>query len=85
MCKRERGAGRSRARRAGVGAAGARGVGSESAGIAAWARGAHDLGVPVRAGWAFWLGQLGQFGALCTWLSFDPVFDRFNSVLFLSH
>ena len=30
-------------------------------------------------------GQLGQVGALCTWLSFDSVFDRFDSVLFLSH
>ena len=30
-------------------------------------------------------GQLGQVGALCTWLSFDSVFDRFDSELFLSH
>ena len=40
----------------------------------AWASGAHGLGVPVRAGWECWLGQLGQFGAQCTWLSFDSVF-----------
>ena len=26
------------------------------------------------AGWAYWLGQLGQVGALCTWLSSDSVF-----------
>ena len=84
-CRRARGAGHSRTGRAGVGAASARGAGRERAGIAAWARGAHGLGVPVRAGWACWLGQLGQFGALCTWLSFDPIFDRFDSVLFLSH
>ena len=30
-------------------------------------------------------GQLGQVGALCTWLSFDSVFDRFDLELFLSH
>ena len=26
------------------------------------------------AGWGCWLGQLGQVGALCTWLSSDSVF-----------
>ena len=26
------------------------------------------------AGWACWLGQLSQFGALCTWLSSDSIF-----------
>ena len=39
------GAGRARAGRAGVGAAGARGPGRERAGRAAWACGAHGLGV----------------------------------------
>ena len=34
------------------------------------ARPGRDLG----AGWAYWLGQLGQVGALCTWLSSDSVF-----------
>ena len=81
----EQGAGSARAGRAGVGAAGTWGAGRECAGHAAWARGAHGLGVPVRGGWACWLGQLGQLGALCTWLSFDPVFNRFDSVLFWSH
>ena len=33
------------------------------------------LGVHVRSGWACWLGQLGQVGALYTWLSSDSVFD----------
>ena len=41
------------------------------AGSWAWARG---VGVPVRAGWECWLGQLGQVGAQCTWLSSDSVF-----------
>ena len=43
------------------------------AGREAWARG-RGLGVPVRAGWACWLGQLGQVGAQCTWLNSDSVF-----------
>ena len=56
--------------RAGRGARGARGAGPGHAC-------ARRLGVLA--------SQLGQVGARCTWLSFDSVFDRFDSVLFLSH
>ena len=51
----------------------------------AWACGARGLGVPVHVGWACWLVSWASFGAQCTWLSFDSVFDRFDSVFFLSH
>ena len=47
-----------------------------SATIRFWA--GHDTAMrarPVRAGWACWLGQLGQVGALYTWFSSDSVFD----------
>ena len=44
-----------------------------AAGADRGARGGR-LGVHVRAAWACWLGQLGQVGALCTWLSSDSVF-----------
>ena len=86
---RSAGAGRSAggqaaARVAGAGM-GARGTGRERAERAAWVRGARCLGVPVRAGWACWLVSWASFGAQCTWLSFDSVFDRFDSVFFLSH
>ena len=43
-------------------------------GRAAWERAARGGGVPVRTGWACWLGQLGQVGAQCTWLSSNSVF-----------
>ena len=62
-----------------------RGRAGRRRGRAAWARGAHGVGVPVRAGWACWLVSWASLGAQCTWLSFDSVFDRFNSVFFLSH
>ena len=32
------------------------------------------LGRGLGVGWAYWLGQLGQVGAPCTWLSSDSVF-----------
>ena len=64
---------------------GVRGAGRDRAELVAWARGAHVLGVPVRVGWACWLVSWASFGAQCTWLSFDSVFDRFDSVFFLSH
>ena len=38
------------------------------------ARGHARPGRGLGAGWACWLGQPGQVGALCTWLSFDFVF-----------
>ena len=44
--------------------------------IRRWA--GHDTAMrarPVRASWACWLGQLGQVGALYTWLSSDSVFE----------
>ena len=86
---RSAGAGRSAggqaaARVAGAGM-GARGTGRERAERTAWVCGARCLGVPVRAGWACWLVSWASFGAQCTWLSFDSVFDRFDSVFFLSH
>ena len=56
------------------------------AGPWAWARGVRGLGVPVGVGWACWLGQLGQVGALCTWLSSDSVFGPgLTQYQFLSH
>ena len=66
--------------RAGSGTAWAR-AGSGTA----WARRGARLGARIDAqgarhgrclgaGWACWLGQLGQVGALCTWLSSDSVF-----------
>ena len=64
---------------------GVRGAGRERAERAAWARGARGLGMPVRTGWACWLVSWASFGAQCTRLSFDSVFDRFDSVFFLSH
>ena len=69
---------RAERRRAGAGM-GARGAGRERAERATWARG---VGVPVRVGWACWLVSWASFGAQCTWLSFDSVFDRFDSVFF---
>ena len=38
------------------------------------ARGHARPGRGLGVGWVCWLGQLGQVGALCTWLSFDSVF-----------
>ena len=66
--------GQAAARAAGAAGVDARGAGRERAGRWMWARGARGVGVPVRAGWACWLGQLGQVGAQCTWLSSDSIF-----------
>ena len=63
----------------------ARKAGEGRARRTAWARGARGLGVPVRAGWACWLVSWASFGAQCTWLSFNLVFDRFDSIFLLSH
>ena len=87
--ERWRVSGRSAGRAAGVGARGAA-AGARTryrrAGRAAGAgRGVRGglLGVPVRAAWACWVGQLGQVGALCTWLSSDSVFE-FGSTRYFS-
>ena len=82
---RARGRGRSAGGQAAGAGKGARGAGRERAERAAWASVARGLGVLVRASWACWLVCWASFGAQCTWLSFDSVFDRFDSVFFLSH
>ena len=38
-----------------------------------------------RAGWACWLVSWASFGAQCTWLSFDSVFDPVQLGISLSH